>query len=190
MWVEGGGLEQPIEVKVAQIDGRPLVVAIRIDNQTEITSRSLRAIKVPHLAKRLVEEVRRIIDEIDPSDSELEAVQKYKGVLSHDWTPQASQALGVWEAAAEADRLRKWLESLEDADTSALEGKRRGRGAPPPTGGELRAFARVYLEEVTRGSHGAKTRTAGRLNMNRSTVYAWIRACHELSLLPSEGEER
>lgn len=186
VYVEGDDLEQPIEVKVATVDGRPAVTALRIDNSSEVTSRSLRAIKIPGVAKQVVAHIRGLADDLEPSEAEVEALKAYTGPLTHSWNEEASAMLAIAEAGAAAMELREWLDRLSDVDTTALEQKERGRGAPPATEDELRAFARVYLEELEQGSHGAKTRTSTRFGMNRTTVYAWIRACQEHGLLPAD----
>ena len=178
-------------MKVAKIDGRPAVVALKIDNGTEITSRGLRAIRVPTIAKRVVENIEQLAGDLEPTEAELAALRTHPGPLPlYDVRGDPTDLLEIAEAGASAAQLREWLDRLTDVDVSVLESKPRGRGAPPATDDELRAFARVYLEELSVGSHGAKTRTATRFGMNRTTVYAWIRACRERDHLPPESSSR
>lgn len=184
--VEGGGLEHPIEVKVALINGRPIVAALRIDGEHEITSTSLRSVRVPDIAKEVVAAIRHTAQGLEPSPEDMAFLKSYEGPFSSDWTDKSAIALSIAEAGAAAMQLESWLVDLADADPTLLEQGHRGRGAKPPTEAELRAFARVLLEERLAGDHGSKVRVSKRLHINRSTVYAWERICQGRGILPNE----
>lgn len=187
-----GGLEQPVDVQLALVRGKPTVVALRVDNDREVTARGLRDIRMRRLAEELLAFVRATAADLALKDREIEALRAYRGPLSHDWTNEASAWLTMAESGAEGLELEQWLEGLADADTAQLESSVRTRGARSPTEEEYRAFARVYLEEEAAGAYGARGRVARRLHMDRATVYRWARVCRERGHLPTpqQGESQ
>lgn len=156
--VAGGGLSQPLEVKIAIVAGRPRVVALRIDNGREITARTLREIRLG-----------AVIDDWlagwDPND------------------PPASSDVDEIEPWIAMDR---WVRDLNDVPDFA--GENRARKGTPPSDEVLRSFARVYLKHFRLRPRGAISRAAQDVPIARSTAYRWLELCRERGFVPPSEE--
>lgn len=180
-------MPHPVDVRVGLASGRPVVLAFRIDDGAEITARDLRGIRLPGIAEAVVCRVRELANDLEPAPNDLDALQRHDGPLTHTWDSLASAMLTVAEEGAMAAKLRAWLTHVADADVATLARSRK-RGIGAPSDDDYAAFAKAYLEEHLERPHGAKTRLASRLNVDRVTVYRWTKAARERGLLPPENE--
>lgn len=176
IYVEGAGLRQPLYLRIARtgppvqpFGGSDLVVTgVLINNGQPVTSTDLR---LP--LQRILEQFARHL-----RSEAADVATKTPAQNSSDWAYQKS---GV----AEYD---EWVASM--ASLPPVEAAPRGRGAPPPTEDELRAFAAVYAHELRLGARGAVTRSAEKFGMHRVTAHKWIQRCREAGILPSEESDR
>lgn len=185
--VEGGGLQQPVEVRVRLSGATMRIVGLRIDGDHEVTSFTLRSIRPGALAVQLQQYLR---DELLQSEG---LTEHWKTVLEkvdpvrlqadpERWTGAEEMFVELAAVEERRDQLRALLEATGDD----AEFRARTRGATPPTDDDYRRFAVVYLDELTRGTRGAKSRTARRVGMNRGTAYRWTRECQNRGLIPTE----
>ncbi len=194
--VRGGGLQQSVDIR-ASFDGTDMrLIAMRIDGGRTVDSTTLRSIRPGQLTAELLRFVREESAAVDDLVQQqeflvrrLEATDE-RGVRrpfpssapAEMLTPLESEFLELYE-------VQRYREALADAVTDGSPGEfaARGRGAKPPTDGEYRRFAAIYLEELTERPHGAKKRTAERVAMDRGTAYRWIRECQARGLVPPEN---
>lgn len=197
--VRGGGLAQPIAVNVRMAGASLRIVGITIDNGEEVTSNTLRSIRVAHLAAELQKFLReeladwhheesRVLEwfesqaHMDPDDVEF-SPGAFTGPREY-LSAEEHMALELAEIRIGRRRLTAWLEeSGED-----VVFKPRTRGMSAPTDAEYRRFALIYLEELEAGERGAKARTARRSGMGRQTAYRWIQECQTRGLVPQEAK--
>lgn len=184
--VSGGGMPHAVDVRIGLSSGRPVVLALRIDDGSEVSARDLRAVRLPGIAESVLEAVRGLAEDLEPSDEAAATLRGYEGPLSHDWSDVSSSMLTVAEEGASALNLRSWLSRVEQADVESFNRSRK-RGIGAPSDEQYEAFAKAYLEEHLRRPHGAKTRLAARLMIDRVTVYRWAKTARERGLLPPEG---
>ena len=195
--VTGGGLDQPVRIKVRIAGNRAYVTALSIENQEPITSTSLRALRLAEIGRQLIASAdqsmgarfgRNLIDIEFVSQAEAAELGGkrqelpeggWSVLLEHEGQARRFTARGMeWVA-------REWLSELEVAGED-IDLRRRGRGSKSATDQELMAFARAYLQAQAVDAYGAKTRTAHRLHMHRGTVYRWIAMCRDRGFLPEE----
>lgn len=172
--VEGGGLAQPIEVRIDHVGLRVRVVDLRIVGAPEITSSALRTVRLGEITDQLSAQVRRHDLGVRgpwPACDRSESTVAPRATLD---TPTIDST--IWFARVAT--------SLASDDPSLS----RGRGASPPTVELLERFAQVYLDEIIVRHRGAISRTSRRLHMDRSTARRWIAQCRDVGLLPSEEE--
>jgi hypothetical protein len=180
--VRGGGLSQPIQVKVTHVGLAARIVALRIDSGLEVTSSDLRTIRLGDLAAQLSALLRRI-------DRSREAVpgltRSIHGVPGEPLPPGGASeaALQRWKI----EYLGRWSDESAGPPAAVETDLSRGRGAKPAAETELRLFAQVYLGEAADG-RGAVTRTARRIGVDRSTAHRWIKLCRERGLLPTRED--
>ncbi|MDO3396992.1 hypothetical protein QWJ41_14795 [Nocardioides sp. SOB44] len=186
--VRGANLEHDIEVKVRMLGpDRPAVFAIRIDDHREVTSRHLRSLRLPAIARAVLEKVAKLAEELESTADEAVWLRSHTGPL-YDARGDPTAALELAEEGAAALNLREWLEAVEGA-SSDLEQQSRGRGARSATEEDLRTFARIYLEELMQDSAGVVNRTAARVHMSRPTAYRWLDNCREQNLVPAREDD-
>jgi hypothetical protein len=165
-----------------------VILGLSIDNDTEVTSRTLRA---PRLAQTLDE----FLDELATRPQQAPQAERA-------WRDAAAEYIRVWsegrepsEAAANLSELAtawrvnsKWRATLAKLPAAEAPDKARGRGARPPTANELQRFAAVYAEERIAKPRGAVTRAAKQYKMHRVTAHRWITLCRDAGYLPAEDD--
>jgi hypothetical protein len=191
LYVAGGGLVQPVEVKFRIAGTSVVVVGVRIDNEAQVGTAALRSIRLGELGAQLWRYIQAELARADDAvgdDEELPTTtwNEYNATMAGAWTlPPGELAAWEWvEMAAARDSLRRWIDSLSVPNDVAITS--RGRGATPPSDDEYRAFAKAYLEQLVDQAHGAKSRTGRQLGMDRSTVYRWIEECQRRGFLPTD----
>ncbi|WP_022891228.1 hypothetical protein [Agromyces subbeticus] len=156
--VEGGTLDAPIYVRIAQtMDGRGVITGIMIGGswpRGEVTANSLRQIKIGTILGAVFDGW-SIEDAPDYEDL---AEQAEWGIV-HELTVRRSPRLPTASRAA-------------------------SRSAAPD---ELVEFARVYTEQRVRNAHRAMTATAKLLNVSRATANRRAERCRAVGLLPPPG---
>lgn len=195
--VRGGGLTQTVFVRVRFRGGRPELVGLYVDNDEPITSTTLR-FRIGEMTHALADYLAYVGKESDLDLGQLatEIVDEgglYMGMQQPPPTTLERVQWSSWvPAPAFAEGIRRWMEELElDSDTEASVAtiRARGAGASPPSSDELAAFATVYREELSAQRRGAKTRTAARVGMDRTTVYKWIARCQQAGLSIDEEKD-
>lgn len=172
VWIAVNSRDLPCPVRLRLRRGRGgkvavtgLVVGER--GETEITSETLRAIKLADITAAL-------FDHFDPASPPAEPDRAtWSGKPEDYWIAQ-----GEW--------MSYWLfkELVYDAATEMH--------AARVESAELEAFARVYARHLASQPHRAMTATADELHISRATANRRVRKCRELGLLPSQhdGEGR
>lgn len=158
VYADGRSLPQPLHVRFAMINGRPRPVGLKIDNGAEITSETLRAIRLPDILASLTRSWRA-----DGPDLRGVKFKEYETARA-DWAQQ-DEALGQLPAVS-------------------VEPKR----GLPPSDELLRQFARTYIDEVASRAHGAVSRAARTHGVARSTAYRWLDLCRKRGYLQDEGD--
>lgn len=165
IFVEGGGLRQPVYVRIARVGddlvgSRLVVVGVLISNGRQVTSTDLRL----------------------PLQRILEQFERHYFAPSDPTAPRSSDERWYRTTGREAfDDWTSLMGSLPEAPPPP-----RGRGAAPPTDDELRSFAAVYVRELRTNARGAVSRAAEAFGMHRVTAHKWIQRCREAGILPNE----
>lgn len=203
--VSGGHLPQPVDVKVrVRGTGTAAVVALRMDNEADVTSRQLRDVRLPEIASAVLAELVRRVTALEERvedhrrDSAASAQDSLDRLAALGYSVTGSrlrelrseeevdEAYAVEQDEAYAVELRTHLAAIAPS-SSTLEKSARGRGANAPTDDDYGTFARVFLEESLRAVDGAVPRTAKRLHMSRSNAYRWLETCRRTGLVPPRG---
>lgn len=194
-WIGVGGtaVPHPLSVRIKMTAGGPRVVGMRIDDVDALTGAELRQIRLGELVEHLVECFRvqhhQDQDDFREADRELDFLrvdrerQRDEGFNAH--TPEGFAMLQLDDALASMDRLDAWLGSRPQPTTGDLA---RGRGASAPTVEDLQAFAEVLEDERISKPHGAVTRTARRIGVDRSTAHRWITRCRDAGLITAGAD--
>lgn len=189
--VKGGGLERPMAVRVRFSGVALQLVGVQIEGEDEITSATLRSVRLTQLLPALRTYLVHLVGELD---KDVEFLSNTLTGMNELPDPKRLQAGPEWWGGV--DEIFMDMLSVTAQRTAVLEQVQfdegvefqpRPRGAKPPTDEEYARFAAIYLEEVASGARGAKQRTADRVAMNRGTAYKWIRACEARGLLTPRG---
>lgn len=209
MRVTGGELEQPIYVRARLSSYRARIVGLSISNDAEVTSASLRRLRLGRIARELHEfagsESGNLAESLDATRDEwlvtrearLEDANRSIAVGKRDGTYKPTDTdrtamraeLAARQRADDAEAtwavFQDWRASVADA-ADTLDGRQRGRGSKAPTNEELQSFAKAYLDQLIEEPRGAVTRTADKLHFDRATAYRWLKLCRESTppLLP------
>ncbi len=159
IWVEGETLSQRIYLQVSQsTDGRRFVSAIHIQNDEEVTGTDLR-FPIARIAEAIVRAL--ALEGPNPSDA-----RTYRIDIREEWAGP--------------------VRALDAVGNGAEPRRARGRGVTPPSEGELREFAALFVREFAAKAHGAMTRATRAYGMDRTTGYRWLDRCRDLGLMPEE----
>jgi hypothetical protein len=159
--VEGGGLRQPVYVRIGWVGEELGVLGVLINNGQRINSSDIRLPLGRIVAQWAREEM--------PGRPDYAGARKMKDLIiaEEDWA--------------------HWNMFVADNLPAGESVAPRGRGAAPPSESDLKAFAAVYIDELRTKQRGAVSRTAERFGMHRVTAHKWIDRCREAGVLPSEG---
>jgi hypothetical protein len=182
--VRGGGLRQPILVKVKRVGLTVGIAALHIDSGLELTSSDLRTLRLGDLAAQIGDLFRRI----EQRRGEVFELGKLIHFGADGKPSPPADALEAIHTRSTIETIARWSDRLAGLPATAEAELSRGRGAKPPTTTDLRGFAQVYLEEA--GRRGTMTRTARRIGMHRSTAHRWAQLCRQQGFLPDEKETR
>lgn len=89
------------------------------------------------------------------------------------------------------DRVSPVLQELLGASLAPAprrSPRRRRRGGPGPSDGDLADFMRALYLAGGQGKRGAMTRTAVNMNMDRSTAYRWLALAEERGITADKGQ--
>ncbi len=158
VFVEGGDLPQPVELKVGRRGTRLTVLGLRVDNSSilklEIDARTLRSIKLGHILQQLG--------------------------AGYTWPRDDDGPPTRVDVATEA----RWLEDIA-RDLGASGPAKQGKA---PDDQQLRGFVEVYRRELKTDPRRAMTTSTRLANMARSTGYRWLRLAQERGLYNQEDQ--
>lgn len=163
--VQGGGLPQPIEVRIAVIGDRPRIVGIHIDNGQEVSADVLRGLRLGQVLKHFLEGY-------SPQGPDVRG-------MAHSDQHAVLHDLDAW---VEWGLMHEFLnERVARADAPV-----RAKKGTAPSEAALRNFARIYVRHFKTQQHGALAATAREIPVARSTAYRWLSMCRERGYLHTE----
>lgn len=191
--VSGTAVPHPLSVRVEMAKDGPRVVGMQIDDVEALTGADLRLIRlgelVEHLVEHLREQYREDLYDLREADRELDFLRVDRSRLRDQGfdaqTPEGFAMMQFDDAGASMDRLSGWYGRSVPPGAGELA---RGRGASAPTVADLEAFAMVLGDERVRKPHGAVTRTARRIGVDRSTAHRWITRCRDAGLITAGAD--
>lgn len=196
--VRGTAVPHPMWVRVKLLNDGPRVVAMQIDGDVALTGAALREIRLGELVEHLSAHLREL-SEVDldypaSADHQLNSPQEYQptaGSLFVEaylaaYSPESVAARRPSRAQASTAQPESRASSTHPPSAGRFA---RGRGASAPTSEDLEAFATVLGDERVTRPHGAVTRTARRIGVDRSTAHRWITRCRDAGLITAGADQ-